>query len=101
VGAVVPSSSQHPPEAGRSAAQVAQENGWWTILDPVEDLVEPADLAAALDAEPAARASWNGFPASARKQMLFWVISAGKHDTRARRIATIVDKAARGERAQG
>jgi len=42
-------------DAGRRAIEVAQQNGWWTIYDPVEDLVEPAELAAALDAEPAAR----------------------------------------------
>ena len=88
-------------EAGRRAVAVAQANGWWTLLDPVEDLLEPDDLASSLDAAPAARAAWDGFPPSARKQMLFWVITAAKADTRARRVATIVEKAARGERAQG
>ncbi len=88
-------------DAGRRVIEVSKANGWWTILDPVEDLIEPPDLTAALDAEPAARASWDRFPASPRKQMLFWVISAAKADTRARRIEVIVAKAARGERAQG
>jgi uncharacterized protein YdeI (YjbR/CyaY-like superfamily) len=88
-------------DAGRRAVEVAQANGWWTILDPVEDLVEPDDLAAALDANDSARAAWNGFPPSARKAMLWWVISAVRDDTRARRIETIVEKAARGERANG
>jgi uncharacterized protein YdeI (YjbR/CyaY-like superfamily) len=88
-------------DSGRRAVRVAQENGWWTILDPVEDLVEPDDLSAALDANGAARSGWDGFPAGARKAMLWWVISAGRDDTRARRIGTIVEKAARGERAQG
>ncbi len=88
-------------EAGRRAVDVARANGWWTILDPVEDLVEPDDLADALDADAVARLAWEGFPASARKAMLWWVISAVRQDTRGRRIATIVDKAARGERAQG
>ena len=87
-------------DAGRRAVEVAQANGWWTILDPVEDLVEPDDLAAALDASPAARAEWDGFPPSARKQMLWWVISAGKPETRATRIDKIVAEAAEGRRAQ-
>lgn len=87
-------------DAGRRAVEVAQANGWWTILDPVEDLVEPDDLAAALDASPAARAEWDGFPPSARKQMLWWVISAGKPETRASRIARIVGDAEEGRRAQ-
>jgi len=86
-------------DAGRRAVETARQNGWWTIYDPVEDLVEPADLAAGLDASPAARLHWDAFPPSARKSMLWWVISASKDDTRRRRVATIVEKAAAGERA--
>ena len=88
-------------DAGRRAVEVAQANGWWTILDPVEDLEEPDDLAAALDADAAARAAWDGFPAGARKQMLWWVVSAGRAATRATRVEAIVAAAAKGERAQG
>jgi len=31
-------------EAGRRSVEVAQENGWWTIYDSAEDLVEPLRL---------------------------------------------------------
>jgi uncharacterized protein YdeI (YjbR/CyaY-like superfamily) len=88
-------------DAGRRSIEVARANGWWTIYDPVEDLVEPDELAAALDAEPDARRHWDGFPPSARKMMLWWVISAARPETRLRRITTIVDEAAHGRRAQG
>ena len=88
-------------DAGRRAVEVAQENGWWTIYDPVEQLEEPDDLAAALDAQPTSRANWDGFPPGARKQMLWWVISAVRPVTRAGRIDEIVARAAHGERAQG
>ena len=88
-------------DAGRTAIQVAKGNGWWTILDPVEDLIEPDELAAALDADPEARRHWDGFPPSARKAMLWWVVSAMKAETRDKRISAIVTSAARGERAQG
>jgi uncharacterized protein YdeI (YjbR/CyaY-like superfamily) len=88
-------------DAGRRAVEAAQANGWWTIFDPVEDLIEPDELATALDAMPAARAAWDGFPPSARKQMLWWVISAGKPATRADRIAKIVSAAEQGRRAVG
>jgi len=88
-------------DAGRRAVEVARENGWWTISDPVEDLLEPDDLAAALNANSTARTEWDGFPPTARKAMLWWVISAAKDDTRAKRVETIVARAARGERAQG
>lgn len=77
-------------DAGRRAIEVAQANGWWTILDPVEDLIEPDDLRAALDADPAARSRWDALAPSARKQLLFQVVSAAGADTRAKRIAKIV-----------
>ena len=88
-------------DVGRRAVEAAKANGWWTIYDAADDLIEPDDLAAALDASPAARAAWDGFPPSPRKQMLWWVISAGRPETRANRIAKIVAEAASGRRAQG
>ena len=87
--------------AGRRAVEAARANGWWTIYDSVEDLVEPDDLARALDAIPTARTAWDGFPPSARKQMLWWVVSAGKPETRTSRIAKIVAEAEHGRRAAG
>jgi uncharacterized protein YdeI (YjbR/CyaY-like superfamily) len=88
-------------DAGRRAIEVAQANGWWTILDPVEDLVEPPELAAALDAVPEARTAWDGFPPSARKQMLYGVVTAARDTTRSARIERIVSEAAAGRRAHG
>ena len=88
-------------DAGRRAVEVAQATGWWTIYDSVEDLLEPDDLAAALDAAPAARRAWDGFPPSARKQMLWWHVTAARPETRAGRIAKIVSEAGHGRRAAG
>jgi uncharacterized protein YdeI (YjbR/CyaY-like superfamily) len=88
-------------DAGRQAIAAAKASGWWTILDSVEDLVEPAALTAALDADPRARENWNGFPPSARKQMLWTIVSAARAETQAARIAQIVSEAAAGRRAQG
>lgn len=88
-------------DAGRRAVEVAKANGWWTIADSVEDLVEPDDLAGALDASPAARAAWDGFPPSARKQMLWWLVTAARPETRAKRVAKIVAEAEHGRRAAG
>ncbi|MGE0795283.1 MAG: YdeI family protein [Acidimicrobiia bacterium] len=88
-------------DAGRRAIEVARANGWWTIYDPVEDLVEPPELATALDARPPARAHWDRFPPSARKAMLWWIVSAGRVETRLQRVEAVVEKAATGERARG
>jgi uncharacterized protein YdeI (YjbR/CyaY-like superfamily) len=88
-------------DAGRRTADVAKANGWWTISDPVEDLIEPDGLAVALNSNSRARSAWDGFPPSTRKAMLWWVISAAREDTQAKRIATSVETASRGERARG
>ena len=87
-------------DAGRHAIAAAKANGWWTIADQVEDLEEPADLTAALDRDPQARSNWDGFPPSARKQMLWWIVSAARDATRAGRIAQIVSEAVIGRRAR-
>jgi uncharacterized protein YdeI (YjbR/CyaY-like superfamily) len=88
-------------EAGRRAVDAAKANGSWTLYDAIEDLLEPDDLTAALDRVPRARANWDAFPPSARKAMLWWVVSASGSDTRARRIATIASRAEQGRRVQG
>jgi uncharacterized protein YdeI (YjbR/CyaY-like superfamily) len=88
-------------DAGRRVVQAAKENGWWTIYDAVEDLIEPKPLRDALDDNAEARANWDRFPPSARKQMLWWVISAAKEETQARRVEQIVTQASVGERAKG
>ncbi|MGV8909189.1 MAG: YdeI/OmpD-associated family protein [Propionicimonas sp.] len=84
--------------AGIAEIERAKANGMWTVLDSVEALEEPADLAAALDAIPAARAAWDRFPASVRKQALTSIALAKRPDTKANRIATIVEKSSNGIR---
>jgi uncharacterized protein YdeI (YjbR/CyaY-like superfamily) len=85
--------------AGLAAIEEAKRNGMWTLLDDVENLIVPDDLAAALDAAPQARTNWDAFSRSARRAMLEWVAQARRPETRAKRIAAIADAAARNERA--
>lgn len=84
--------------AGWAVIEAARASGRWTIFDDVEDLVEPPALTAALDAVPAARAHWDAFPPSARKQGLAQIALAVQDSTKAKKVAAIVEKAARGER---
>lgn len=77
--------------AGIAAVEAAKADGSWTVLDPVEALEVPADLAAALDAEPGARAAYESSSVSARKALLWSVVSAKRTQTRARRIADAVE----------
>jgi len=86
--------------AGRAAVEVAKGNGGWGLLDEVEDLVVPDDLADAFAALPEARDNWDAFPPSARRGMLEWVVQAKRAETRERRVCEIAEKAARGIRAR-
>jgi uncharacterized protein YdeI (YjbR/CyaY-like superfamily) len=85
--------------AGRRTIETAKLNGSWTLLDDVENLVVPDDLAAAFDRFPGAREQWDAFPKSARRAILGWIVHARRPETRARRIAESAECASRGERA--
>jgi uncharacterized protein YdeI (YjbR/CyaY-like superfamily) len=87
--------------AGLAAIERAKANGSWEVLDSVERLEVPDDLAAALAAHPAAAANFAAFPPSARKQHLAWIAFAMRPETRATRIRQIAEAAARNERARG
>lgn len=84
--------------AGLAAIERAKANGWWAILDSVERLEVPVELAAALDAAPPARSNFDAWPPSARKQQLAQLAFAVRPETRAARIAKVVDFARRNER---
>ncbi len=85
--------------AGLAAVEAAQADGSWTLLDAVEDLIVPDDLAAAFAAHPPAAEHWEAFPRSARRGILEWIVQAKRPETRARRIAETAEKAAVNERA--
>jgi uncharacterized protein YdeI (YjbR/CyaY-like superfamily) len=85
-----------PP--GQAVIDDARARGLWNLLDDAEALVESQELATALDADPLARKNWDAFPPSARKLGLSQIAFAKRPETKSKRIATIVEKAARGER---
>ena len=77
-------------EAGARMVAAAQSNGAWTLYDEIEDLLVPPDLASALAGDEAARAYFENFPASAKKNILWWIKSARKPETRAARISRTI-----------
>ena len=83
---------------GVAVIEAAKADGSWSKLDEVEDGVEPDDLRAALDSDPAARANWDAFPRSVKRGLLELIVQAKRQETRDRRIATIVADAARNSR---
>ncbi|WP_199904924.1 YdeI/OmpD-associated family protein [Nocardioides sediminis] len=86
--------------AGRAAVAAAKASGMWTLMDAVEDLVVPDDLAAAFDRHPGSREHWASFSPSSRKQALAWIVLAKRPETRAARVETVAERAARGEKVQ-
>ena len=58
----------------------------------------PPELQAALSANPAARATFEGFPPSCRREYVQWVAEAKKPETRDKRIAQAVEWMAEGKR---
>lgn len=83
--------------AGLAAIDEAKRNGTWTMLDDVEDLVVPDDLAVALDAAPPARERWEAFSRSRRRALLVWLVQAKRPETRAKRVAETAAAAARND----
>lgn len=86
--------------AGAAAVAVAKETGMWTLMDAVEDCVVPDDLAAAFDRHPGSRDHWDAWSPSAQKLILTWIVLAKRPETRAARVQTTAEKAARGEKSQ-
>lgn len=73
--------------AGLAKIEQAKADGSWTLLDAVENLEVPDDLAAEFDKHPAARANFDAFPRSARRGILEWIVQARTASTRAKRVA--------------
>ena len=84
--------------AGLAAIDRAKANGSWELLDSVERLEVPPDLAAALEALPPAAANFAAFPPSVRKQALSSLVMARRPETRTDRVRRIAEAAARNER---
>jgi uncharacterized protein YdeI (YjbR/CyaY-like superfamily) len=64
---------------------------------PKPELPEPAELKAALDANPAARAAFAAFPPSHRREYIEWITGAKQAATRMRRLEQAVALIAEGK----
>jgi uncharacterized protein YdeI (YjbR/CyaY-like superfamily) len=82
-------------EAGLARIRAAKRNGeWQKATRPSRPPRMSAELKAALAAHPPALASFESLAPSYRTQYLWWVASAKKPETRARRIQKVVAAAA-------
>ena len=93
-----------PPEGElkeivRKAAEVAEAGPKpRPPKQPKPEAETPADLASALAANAAARATYEGFPPSCRREYVEWIVGAKRPETRAKRLATAVEWLAQGKR---
>lgn len=83
-------------KAGLEAVAIAKQNGSWTLLDEVEDLIVPDDFLQALTARPGAMDFFESLSKSVRKMMLTSLVLARRPETRQNRIDEIADLAAKG-----
>jgi uncharacterized protein YdeI (YjbR/CyaY-like superfamily) len=72
----------------------AQQDGSWNALDEIEALVIPIDLEQALEVEPAAQRNFQAFSNSVKKNILSWIGSARRPETRSNRIQQTIKAAA-------
>ncbi len=86
-----------PP--GQALIDHAHHTGTWDLLADAQNLIVPADLAAALAANPQANKHFQAFPPSACRAILEWITLAKRPETRATRIARTVTEATHNHRA--
>ena len=58
----------------------------------------PQDMQAALDAKPAARTTFDGFPPSAQRDYVDWIADAKRDETRTKRLNQAIEWLAEGKR---
>ena len=85
--------------AGREKIDAAKKDGSWRFLDDIDNLVIPEDLASALLENKTAQRNFDAFSNSAKKVILFWLKTAKRNETRARRVSETVRLAAKGLKA--
>lgn len=76
-------------KAGLESIKIAKQNGSWTVLDQVDQLVIPEDLEKAFSKIPGSRTFFQSLSASNKKIILAWIVLAKRTETRKKRIATV------------
>jgi uncharacterized protein YdeI (YjbR/CyaY-like superfamily) len=85
-------------EPGQQVIDAAIANGTWTLLDEIEELVIPTDLAAAFKKSKAAHTYYDSLSRSDKRAILLWLVMAKRPETRAKRIAEVIALAKEGKK---
>jgi uncharacterized protein YdeI (YjbR/CyaY-like superfamily) len=81
-------------QVGLEKIEAAKQDGSWTSLDAIEALTIPIDLKQALEANSSAKHNFEAFSNSLKKNILFWIHSAKRPETRLKRIEQTIISAA-------
>jgi len=88
-------------QAGLKKIEAAKQDGSWNTLDAIEELVIPTDLKQALEANGAAAKYFEAFSNTSKKNILFWIHSAKRPETRFKRIKQTISSAAQNKNPLG
>ena len=77
-------------EPGFKIIKTAKENGMWSYMDDVENLIVPLDLQNAFDQNQRAFENYSNFARGYRKRYLSWLKQAKREETRLKRINEII-----------
>jgi uncharacterized protein YdeI (YjbR/CyaY-like superfamily) len=75
--------------AGFDSIERAKQNGTWSVLDDVEELVIPKDLQKEFKSQPGSKSFFMSLSKSVKKMMLQWITLAKRPETRDKRIKEI------------
>jgi uncharacterized protein YdeI (YjbR/CyaY-like superfamily) len=84
-------------EAGLAKIAAAKQDGSWNTLDAIEALVIPDDLQQALATNESANQYFAGLSKSTKKNILAWIASAKRPETRLKRIEQTINSAAQNQ----
>jgi len=78
-------------KAGFESIEIAKQNGSWTILDEVEELVIPDDLELVFTRHSGSKEYFLSLSKSKIKILLSWIVLAKRAETRQKRIDEVVE----------
>jgi len=83
--------------AGQAAIDEARQSSKWTESEPIDALHDPDELIVALD-ERKAKVWWQSAAPSYRRNILRWIATAKRPETRQTRIEKVADLASKGKK---
>lgn len=86
--------SKRMTQQGYGSIEIAKQNGYWTILDEIEEVIVPNDLELAFEKLNGSKDYFLSLSKSTRKIMLSWIILVVKQETRQKHIEEVVESAA-------